>query len=157
MILDAQNYFSNDIPVTADAISDVIDLIGNTRFKNDGSGAYPNILKDIGTGQDLYLVIQVGTVSWAAAGTVIFTLESDSTANLATSATVHWTSGSINKSALTAGARVAAVKLPAGSYERYLGVRYNVTTDETQGTIDAFLTTDVNSYTAYSDNMRLAV
>jgi hypothetical protein len=156
MILDAQNLFSDNQAITTDAIStNVIDLIGNTAVKNEG-GAYPNVTRDIGVGEDLYLVIQIGT-AWAAAGTVTFTLESDSTADLATSATVHWTSGDLAKSVLIAGYRVAAVKLPTGSYERYLGVRYNVTTSETAGTVDAFLTTDVSAYRAYSDNMRLAV
>lgn len=155
MYVDAQNLFSDAQAITTDAIStNVIDLIGNTAYLNNGGTTFPNVTRDIGTGGDLYLVIQIGT-AWAAAGTCTFTLESDSTADLATSATVHWTSGDLNKSALTAGYVVAATKLPKGSYERYLGVRYNVTTSETAGTVDAFLTTDISAFTAYNDNITI--
>jgi hypothetical protein len=145
MYMDGQLIFSDAQAITVDAIStNVIDL-GAT-----------NTLKDIGAGVPLYLVIQIG-VAWAAAGTVTFSLESDSTVDLATSATVHWVSADIAKSVLVAGYRVVAIALPIEkTYERYLGVRYNVTTSETAGTVDAFLVSDVNAWSAYADNFAIA-
>jgi hypothetical protein len=43
--------------------------------------------------------------------------------------------------------------LPAGNYERYLGVRYTVAAGPlTAGAFDAFLTTDVQAWRAYARN-----
>jgi hypothetical protein len=145
MWVDAENEFSNSQAVTSTAIStNVIDL-GAT-----------NTLKDLGAGQPVYLVIQtaVACTDSGSDATVAFTLESDSTANLATSATVHWTSGALAFAAYaTAGTRVAVIALPiAKTYERYLGVRYTVASGPlTAGAFDAFLTTDVQAWAAYAD------
>lgn len=131
MILDERTEFSDAAAVTASAISDVIDL---------GAGDKP-----IGAVDGLHLVIQCDTAATAAgAATVQFSLESDSTADLATSATVHWQSAAIGKATLVAGYTVAVVPLPKGhNYERYLGVRYTVATGPlTAGKFNAFLTRD---------------
>lgn len=79
MIFDNLTEFADAQTVTATAISDVIDL-----------GAAPT-LQDIGNGQPLYLVLTCDETAGSGGGlaTVNFSLESDSTANLATSATVH--------------------------------------------------------------------
>jgi len=140
MFLDYENEFSDSQAVTATAIStNVLDL-----------GSTPT-LRDIGQGIPLFLVIQVDTAATAAgAATVTFSLESDSTADLATSATVHWTSSAIGKATLVAGYMVIAMALPMGDYERYLGVRYTVATGPlTAGAFSAFLTNDVQKWTAY--------
>lgn len=136
MILDAQNLFSDNAAVTSTAIStNVIDL---------GSR---NTLRDIGAGEGLWLVVLVGTaVTAAGAATVTVSLESDSTADLATSATVHYTTPAIGKATLVANYVVAKVRIPNGSYERYLGVRYTVATGPlTAGTFKAFLVKDVDA------------
>lgn len=133
MILDLQTKFSDLQAVTSTAIStNVIDLI---------QGTSPTTL-DEGIGDGVWLNIIVGTAATAAgAATVTFSLESDSTADLATSATVHWTSAAIGKATLVAGYQVARIKLPSDNYERYLGVRYTVATGPlTAGTFLAFLT-----------------
>jgi hypothetical protein len=81
MILDERNEFADAVSVAAAAgtalIGDVIDL---------GSAS-----RDIGAGQPLYLIIQTSTeiITGGSAGTIKFQLASDSTANLATSATIH--------------------------------------------------------------------
>ena len=141
MILDERNEFSDAQAVTASAISDVIDL-----------GAAPTT-QDIGNGEPLYLVIQVDEQATAAgAATVTFSLESDSTADLATSATVHWTSSAIAKATLAPGYVVATIALPNGSYERYLGVRYTVATGPlTAGKFSAFLAKNVAKWAALPD------
>jgi len=144
MYLDAKNEFSDAQAVTSTAIStNVIDL-GAT-----------NTLKDIGVGEDVWLVVltQTAATDSGSDATLAVTLESDSTANLATSATVHYSTGALAFAAFSpAGAVLAAVRLPSGSYERYLGVRYTVASGPlTAGKFDAFLTKDVQKWQAYAD------
>jgi hypothetical protein len=138
MLMDLQNTFSNEQAVTADAIStNVIDLgpLGGTPTANT--------IRDIGAGEPLYLHILVTTTldSSGEAATLVATLESDSTADLATSATVHWTSATIAEASLAAGYWVAkGVAIPSGAYERYLGIRYvSGTEDFTSGKVTAWL------------------
>jgi hypothetical protein len=147
MILDELNEFADATSVIATAttetiLGDVIDL-----------GATPT-LRDLGAGEPLYLVIQIDTSVAASGGAanVTFKLKSDSTANLATSATTHWTSGAIAKATLVAGYALV-IALPLGvTYERYLGVTFTAdTNDTTAGKANAFLTRDVAQYTAYPD------
>ena len=141
MIIDKLNEFANDLAVTASAISDVIDL-----------GATPT-LRSLSF-QNLYLVISVDVQATAAgAATVQFSLESDSTADLATSATVHWQSAAIVKATLAPGYTVVKLPLPIdATYERYLGVRFTVATGPlTAGKFSAFLTPTPPVSVAYPD------
>jgi hypothetical protein len=151
-IIDAQNLFSDAQAVTATAIStNVIDT----------SPLGANTGRDLGAGNPLYLVIVVGTAATAAgAATVTFSLESDSTADLATSATVHFTTAAIPKASLTAGAVVAAIALPVGptaNYEKFLGVRYTVATGPlTAGTFTAMLLHSTDTFRAYQDAITIS-
>ena len=149
MYIDKQAEFSDAQAVTATAISaNVMDLISNSSGKNP--------LRDVGTGQDVYLVIttQAAATDAGSDATLTVTLESDSTENLATSPTTHFSTGALAFAAFSpVGTVLAAVKLPAGSYERYLGVRYTVGAGPlTAGAFDAFLTTDVQAWRAYARN-----
>ena len=131
MILDTQLEFSDAQSITATALStNVIDL-----------RASPT-LKDIANGKQLYAVLQVDTAATAAgAATVTFSLESDSTADLATSATVHATTAAIGKATLVAGYQVVIPLPPGVTYERYLGARYTVATGPlTAGAFSFFIT-----------------
>ena len=142
MILDERTEFADALAVTSTAITDVIDL-----------GATPT-LRNLGGGKDnLWLVIGVDTAATAAgAATVAFSLESDSTSDLATSATVHWQGPAIGKATLVAGYVAAVVPIPSGQYERYLGVRATVATGPlTAGKFNAFLTNDASKWQAYAD------
>lgn len=142
MILDERNEFGDAATLVGDAAStyilgDVIDL---------------GVARDISQGEPLFLVVKIDTLVAAAAGAanITFKLVSDSTADLATSPTVHLTSGALAKGTLVAGYTVFAVALPRGTYERYLGVTYTPDTNNiTAGKADAFLTTDVSKWTAY--------
>lgn len=157
MILDKRNEFCDNVSaaLTAGAswqnVGDVIDL---------GS----QVGRDVGNGEPIYLVVNVGEtgINAAAAGAFQVRLVSDTDANppSATTATVHFTSASIVTSttsgnaggALAAGTRIAAVALPIELpvYERYLGVQVLVTTSNTTaGTLDAYLTSDVQAWKAY--------
>ncbi|NCH03924.1 hypothetical protein EHJ06_21620 [Cronobacter malonaticus] len=145
MYVDKQLEFSDGQAVTASAIStNVVDL--NPTF-NYNTGV------DIGTGEDVYLVLQVDAAAAAAgAATVQITLESSASAGL-TSSTVHFTSPTYQLADLTANKTLTAVKLPSGTYLRYLGVRYTVGTGPlTAGSFSAFITKDVSMWRAYNRN-----
>jgi hypothetical protein len=135
MIRDLQNTFATEQAITVDAISHVIDL---------GPLGAGNTIRDIGAGKTLYLhvLVTTGLDSAGEAATLQVTLESDSTADLATSATVHWDSGTLTEAALaTAGTWIAkGIAIPAGAYERYLGLRFNNATEAfTSGKVSAWL------------------
>jgi hypothetical protein len=141
MIIDDRNEFSDALAVTSSAISDVVDL-----------GATPT-LRSLSM-QNLYLVVTVDEAATAAgAATVTFSLESDSTADLNTSATVHYSTAAIGKAALTLGSTQVVVPLPVtANYERYLGVRFTVATGPlTAGKFSAFLTPTPPVMTIYPD------
>lgn len=121
-------------------IGDVIDL-----------GASPT-LRDIGNGQPIYWVIQVDTTFVGATSTTKFELSSDSTANLATSRTVHVATAAIPVATLVAGYTIAIALPIDATYERYLGVWETVATaNVTAGKINSFLTTDVAKWVALPD------
>lgn len=109
--------------------------------------------RDIGNGADLYLVITVDTTATSGgAATAAFSLCSDAQAAIAVdgSQTVHFSTGAQALATLAAGQMVAAVKLPLGTYERYLGiVQTTGTAAFTAGKVNAFLTQDVAKWKAY--------
>jgi len=145
MILDERNEFCDATALNTGAagsylIGDVIDL--------------ESIGLDLGE-VDLWLIVQVDTaVTSAGAATVAFTLASDAQEAIATdgSATVHAASGAIPKATLVAGYEAFAVKLPAGTYERYLGVLQTTGTAAlTAGKVNAFLTPSRAKVKHYAD------
>lgn len=144
MILDERNEFADALSCVANIgnaiLGDVIDL-----------GATPT-LRDLGNGRPLYLVIQVDTAVVGSSSTVQWQLASDSTANLATSKTVHLDTGAIAEATLVAGyTKVYALPIEA-TYERYLGIWQTVATGNlSAGKVNIFLATDVAKYTAYAD------
>jgi hypothetical protein len=135
MIRDRQNTFSNDQAITADALStNVIDL---------GPLSAGNTIRDIGAGEPLYLHVLVKEAfATSGSATLTVTLESDSTSDLATSATVHATIASaVAAASLIAGAWIAkGIPIPSSAYERFLGLRFTTNTaDFTAGKVDAWL------------------
>jgi len=137
MLLDASLQFCDPQALTATAISEnVVDL-------GPLGGATANTIRDIGAGEELHLSILVTTTldSSGEAATLTATLESDSAVGLDSSATVHWTSGSIAEASLAAGYWVAkGIPIPPGAYERYLGLRFTVGTENfTSGAVKAWL------------------
>jgi hypothetical protein len=122
-------------------LGDVIDL-----------GETPT-LKDIGTGEPIYLVIQVDTTfsdaGDAGTATVQFQLCSDSTEDLATSKTVHIDTGAIPIASLVKGYTLAYGLPLTNTYERYLGIWETVgTTNLDAGKVNIFLTKDVARWIA---------
>ncbi len=145
-ILNSQEKIADNQAVTATAISNnVIDL-------NAIGG--PNALQGIAdTVNDLYLVVATKTAATdtGSDATLTVTLESDSTANLATSPTVHYSSGALPFAAFAPVGQFIKIKLPAGDYERYLGVRFTVGSGPlTAGNFEAFLTRGIDRNPAYA-------
>ncbi|SFY21773.1 Bbp16 family capsid cement protein [Azotobacter vinelandii] len=146
MYIDKQAEFADGQAVTATAIStNVVDLYPL------GNAVNANTVRDIGVGEDVYLIVQVDTAATAAgAATVTVTLESDSASGMANAPVVHYSSKAFALAELTAGATLLAVKLPAGDYKRYVGVRFTVATGPlTAGAFSAFLAKDINAFKAY--------
>lgn len=146
MILDERNEFCDATALNTGVagtylIGDVIDL---------GS-----VSRDIGTGEDLYLVITVDTAATSGgSATGEFHLASDAQEAIATdgTATYHFSTSAIPVATLVAGYTVAAVRLPSGTYERYLGILQTTAVAAfTAGKVNAFLTKDIAKWAAYPD------
>lgn len=122
-------------------VGDVIDL-----------GSAPT-LQNIGHGEPIYLVIQIDTTIVGATSTSEFKLVSDSTSNLTTSPTTHYTSGALAVATVVAGYQVACIPLPADNrYERYLGVTVtSAVANTTAGKANAFLTLTPPAWVALPD------
>jgi hypothetical protein len=160
MIMDTQSMFSGTIaadgtrtpqgPVTATAIStNVMDL----RQPNGTPALVDNGI----LGQDLYLVVQC-IQAFNNLTSLTITLESDSTANLATAPVVHYSSGPILLAALTANTVLVRVMIPSGNFKRFLGLRYTVAgTAPAAGTLFGFLTLDPQRNVAYPPAFTLDV
>lgn len=146
MYVDKQAEFSDSQAVTATAIS-----TNQYDTHPRGNGTVTNLTRDIGVGEDVYLVIQCDTTATAAgAATLTVSLESAADAGLTTTPTVHFTTGALPLANLTGGRTLAAIKLPAGDYQRYIGVRYTVGTGPlTAGAFSAFLAKDYQAFKAY--------
>lgn len=144
MILDSRAEF-------CDATSAILN-IGNAIIGNVMDlGATPT-LRDIGTGEPVYLVLQVDTTFVGATSTTKFELATDSTADLATSKTVHLATPAIPVATLVAGYQVAFALPNDVTYERYLGLWETVATaNVTAGKINAFLTRDVAKWAPYAN------
>lgn len=113
------------------------------------------VARDIGIGEQLYLVITVDTQPTSGgAATAQFTLASDDTASIATNGTasVHFQTKAFSIAEMTPGAVLAAVALPIEgvAYERFLGILQTTGTAAfTGGKINAFLTPDVAKWKSY--------
>jgi hypothetical protein len=154
MIMDKLLEFSDAQAVTATAISaNVADLYPL------GNQTVTNLTRDIGTGEDLYLVVRTLAAATDAGSdaTLTITLESDDNVGL-TTPTVHYTSATMAFATFSpAGTELVKIKIPAGAYERYLGVRYTVASGPlTAGTFDAFIVKDAQAYTTYKSGFTIS-
>lgn len=116
-----------------------------------------SVARNVGNGKPLYCVIQIDTaVTSAGAATCGFVLASDAQAAIAVdgTASVHGQTPLVAKASLIAGYTFIIAVPPEGSvaYERYLGILQNVGVAAlTAGKVNAFLTTDISQWKAYSD------
>lgn len=146
MILDERTEFADATALNTGAagsylIGDVIDL-EDVGFDLNGGADTP-----------VYLVVGVDTaVTSAGAATVAIKLCSDAQAAIAVDGTqtIHFASALVPKATLVAGYRWAAIALPSGVYERYLGiVQETAVAALTAGKINAFLTLNPGKYVAH--------
>jgi len=129
----------------------------NNSTVNVGDIVDTTVIRDIGMGQPVYLVVTVDTaVTSGGAATVAFLLVSDSTTTIATdgTATKHLESAAIPVASLVAGYKMV-MALPAENpaYERYLAFQVKETAGQalTAGKVNAFLTLDPYGWKAYAD------
>lgn len=153
MILDERTEFCDAVAAnTGGAASYLLGDVLDTGIA--GSSTQPN---DLGVGDALWLVIQVDTTfTSGGAGTYQFHLASDAAAAIAVDGTAsyHFSTGAIPVATLVAGYVIAAVHLPRGTYERYLGIlQTTAVAAATAGKINAFLTNDVARWQPYADNV----
>jgi len=150
MFLDKTTEFSDSQAVTASAVStNVIDL--------NPSGANPTV--DIGAGEPTTFVLQTDAAATAGgAATVTVTLESDTTTDLSSGSTnVHMTLGPFTLAQMAAKQTLARVRLPAGVYKRYLGVRFTVATGPlTAGQFSAFIVKDAQANAIYKSGFSVS-
>lgn len=144
MILDERNEFADALSCVANVgnaiLGDVIDL-----------GATPT-LRDLGTGEPIYLVIQVDTAIAGSSSTVQWQLCSDSVAALTTSKTVHLDTSAIAEAALVAGYTKVYALPQEATFERYLGIWQTVAVGNlSAGKVNIFLTTQPAKWRAYDD------
>lgn len=154
MILDAQLVFDDTVLLTVTRNStNVIDL----------SPLYgTNLGRELGVGEDLYLVgvVPVALTS-AGATTLQVSLVTDDNTALATPATLY-AGPVIPKATLVANYRFLLLKLPIGAlagvpYERYLGLVYTVATGPfTGGSVYAFLVKDIAADAYYADAITIS-
>jgi hypothetical protein len=153
MILDSRLEIANGAAIALN--------VGNAILPNGSQidlGASPT-LQDIGAGQPLYLVLSASVAFAGSGATVQFQLASDSTANLATSKTVHIDTGAISLGtdnaawAIAGYTKVYPLPLEA-TYERYLGIWMTVASaNVTAGNLDAFITSEPSRWMALPDGI----
>lgn len=146
MLIDKQELLSDAQAITADTISTyVIDLLpsGGAINSGDTGGPTANTTVNFGAGKQKYLYVLVDTTFDGSADTssLITSLESDDNTSLS-SATVHWTGADLEEATLVAGYWICkGMPIPSGTYQRYVGLRYNVGAEEnfTAGKIMAWI------------------
>ena len=102
MLIDFNAQFCDADTITATVANAIVGDVYDT-------GAAPTT-KNLDCAKPMYLVVSIDeAVTSAGDATVEFTLLSDSTADLATSATTHWRSGDIPKATLALGYKLVAL------------------------------------------------
>lgn len=149
MILDTLLHFSPSpqaITATAGSV-DQIDL---------GPLGQGQTVRDIGVGHSQYLVIRT-VAAFNNLTSLTFALQTDDNAGFATPAQV-WASAAVPLAQLTANRVQAIVNLPPGvPIERFLRMNYTVAgTAPTTGSVEAFITNDIQQYRAYADAQGIA-
>lgn len=137
MIMDKNVEFCDAVAVTGAS--------GNTAVVGNVVPLLPSDGDYAASGRPLFFVALVDTEidSAGEASTLQLHLMSDSTSNLTTSPTTHFSTGAIAEANLVAGALICCVQMPQGKYEKYIGVKRTVGGEEiTAGKINAFLTPD---------------
>lgn len=144
MIIDLQTTFSGSTSAAGVKTGDAVTVTAISANVLDLRNQATPTLVDEGLLEDLWLVVQTdSSADFTAAGaaTLTITLESDSTANLATAPVVHFATAAIAKATLLKNTTVVRSAPPSDDYKRFLGLRYTVATGPfTAGGILAYFT-----------------
>lgn len=148
MILDAQNLFSDAQAVTAAAGStNVLDL-----------GPLQGLVRDIGVGQDIYLVslVKAAFTDAGSDSTLAVTIETDDNAAFSSPALAVQTVGTFG--ALSAiGTRLVVKLQPEAILQRYMRVFYTPANGNlTTGSVSTFLVLGIDAYRTYADNIQIS-
>lgn len=131
MILDTQTRFSS-----AQSIAAGVGTVASTDTYDTGAAA------DVGIGQDLNLVIQIGTAVVGAGASVQFVLQSDDNVGFSSPTTFPLTNA-IPVASLTANSIQYRGRLPIG-LERHIRVAYIISgATTTAGTVTSYLAEDL--------------
>lgn len=114
--------------------------------------------RNIGEGEDLYLVITVKTTATSSgSATVTFNLRTDSNANLTTAPVDLIATAAIAVANLTAGTQFK-LKLPNATYKKFIGVNANIGTAVlTAGAFEAEIVKDLSSNTKYAGGFSIDI
>lgn len=140
MIFDLTTLFSNAQAIVADAAStNVLDLGATGRVY----GAAADLVKDIGKGQDIPILIQV-VEAFNTLTSLHVIIQCDDNVGFASPKDVQ--EQTIPLARLTAGATISMVCIPPGLNERYMRVYYDVIgTNPTLGKVTAGIVTGVQT------------
>ena len=130
MILDRELLFSNSQDAKANGAKDSTNVI-------DLSAA----LRDIGKGEQLYVVIVVDLYTAGGNTVVTITLQTGATDALDTAI---W-SKAFAAAAISTGMVPIVIPIPPGIAEQYMGLVYDCTTAATALTVTAFIAKDVQT------------
>ena len=148
-MVDVTAELSDEQAFVDSAVSDTYDLGASGSARTSSVG-----------GQFLTIVIREDFTEDAGdpATDVQFSLESDSSATLASAPVVHWQSPAIPLTTLVDGYVVTILPLPIGeTYKRYLGVRYTTIGGTpallTTGKVSAYITPNPSLRTIYPNGI----
>lgn len=135
------------------AIFDAMFEFSDDQVITDSDAASTNILDwtiadlEMGSGEPLWLNVRVGT-AFAGGTNIVFSLRHDSVAPIDASSIVIYQTPAILTAAMTAGAWIMRMPLPANVDEgQILGLYYDVTGTMSGGTINAWI--DHGSQSSY--------
>tara|TARA_R100001510_G_C7626234_1_gene186056 strand:- start:200 stop:670 length:471 start_codon:yes stop_codon:yes gene_type:complete len=142
MFIDSTLEFCDSVTLSGTGIEEkkgnVLDLSDTT----------DNALKDLGSGEPIYLVLNV-TTAFASGTSVRIDLRSGSNADLESSSPViHWTTGVVAAANYGTLTGMTIVQLPTrpNDYKENVGIHVTTVGAVTGGVADAFLTKDVPNW-----------
>lgn len=164
MIIDLQTRFSGAVSAagvtTGDALT-VTAISANVLDRSGGNTQFPTLEDEGLNPAENWLIVQMDQSADAAAAgaaTLVITLESDTTANLATAPVVHFSTAVIPKATMVKGAVLVRVSLPSDNYKKFIGLRYTVATGPfTAGGLLAWISPDIQRNVIYPTGFTIDV
>jgi len=125
-------------------LSDGQDAKANSSKVSTNSIDLSAALRDIGKGEQLYVVVVVDTYTAGSNTALTISLITDDDEALGSPTTIFSTPA-IAYTAIAAGMVPIVIPIPPGIAEQYLGLNYNCTTAATALTVTAFVAKDVQT------------